>query len=147
MAVDGAAEDFEGGIEPPLAPPALSMEDWERKVLAPESAADRVSEIEKELLRARSRAVRPGRTLAAMTMPIELPDEVARGVLAVARARGVRPEQVVIEAVQAEVGSSDAGGPDNPFSSVQDELRQIAFDGSLRAEIDSWSDDPDLAVG
>lgn len=82
-----------------------------------------------------------------MTTPIELPDEVARRVLAVARARGVRPEQVVIEAVQAEVGSSDARGPDNPFSSVQDDLRQIAFDGSLRAEIDSWVDDPDLAVG
>jgi hypothetical protein len=123
------------------------MEDCERKVLAPESAADRVSEIEKELLRARSRAVRPGRTLAAMTMPIELPDEVARRVLAMARARGVRPEQVVIEAVQAEVGSGDADVPDNPFSSVQDDLRQIAFDGSLRAEIDSWVDDPDLAVG
>ena len=46
-----------------------------------------------------------------MTMPIELPDEVARGVLAVARARGVRPKQVVIEAVQAEVGSGDTERP------------------------------------
>ncbi len=82
-----------------------------------------------------------------MTMPIELPDEVARRVLAVATARGIRPEQVVIEAVQAEVGSANPGEPDNPFSSAQDELRQIAFDGSLRAEIDSWSDDPDLTVG
>jgi len=82
-----------------------------------------------------------------MTMPIELPDEVARRVLAVARERDVRPEQVVIEAVQAEVGSGDTERPDNPFSSVQDDLRQIAFDGSLRAEIDSWVDDPDLAVG
>lgn len=107
----------------------------------------RVTQIEKELLQARSRDVRPGRTLAAMTMPIELPDEVARRVLAVAKARGVRPEQVVIDAVQAEVGRGDVGVPDNPFSSVKDELRQIAFDGSLRAEIDSSADDPDLAVG
>jgi hypothetical protein len=82
-----------------------------------------------------------------MTMPIELPEDVARRVPALARARGVRPEQVVVEAVQAEVGSGDVGGPDNPFSSVQDELRQIAFDGSFRAEIDSWVDDSDLAVG
>jgi hypothetical protein len=72
-----------------------------------------------------------GRTLAAMTMPVELPDEVARRVLAVARARGVRPEQVVIDAVQAEVGSGSAGGTDNPFSSVQYELRQMRYDLNL----------------
>jgi hypothetical protein len=63
-----------------------------------------------------------------MTMPIELPDEVARRVLAVPTARGIRPEQVVIEAVQAEVGSANQASTTTPFSSVQDELRQIAFD-------------------
>jgi predicted DNA-binding protein len=82
-----------------------------------------------------------------MTMPVELPDEMARRVKAVAEARGVRPEQVVMEAVQAEIGSDDLGAPDNMFSSVRDELRQMAFDGTLRSEIDSAVDDPDLAVG
>ena len=80
-------------------------------------------------------------------MPVELPDEMARRVKAVADARGVRPEQVVMEAVQAEIGSDDLGAPDNVFSSVRDELRQMAFDGTLRSEIDSAVDDPDLAVG
>ena len=80
-------------------------------------------------------------------MPVELPDEMARRVKEVADARGVRPEQVVMEAVQAEVGSDDLGAPDDMFSSVRDELRQMAFDGTLRSEIDSAVDDPDLAVG
>lgn len=31
-------------------------------------------------------------------------------------------------------------------SEIEDELRQIVFDGSLRAEIDSTASDPDLAV-
>ena len=82
-----------------------------------------------------------------MTMPVELPDEMARRVKAVADARGVRPEQVVMEAVQAEIGSDDVGATDDTFSSVRDELRQMAFDGTLRSEIDSAVDDPDLAVG
>jgi hypothetical protein len=82
-----------------------------------------------------------------MTMPVELPDEMARRVKAVADARGVRPEQVVMEAVQAEIASDDVGAPDDTFSSVRDELRQMAFDGTLRSEIDSAVDDPDLAVG
>ena len=82
-----------------------------------------------------------------MTMPVELPDEMARRVKAVADARGVRPEQVVMEAVQAEIGSDDLGAPDDMFLSVRDELRQMAFDGTLRSEIDSAVDDPDLAVG
>ncbi|HEV2068528.1 MAG TPA: hypothetical protein VGR26_01900 [Acidimicrobiales bacterium] len=82
-----------------------------------------------------------------MTMPVELPDEMARRVKAVADARGVRPEQVVMEAVQAEIGSDDVAPPDDTFSSVRDELRQMVFDGTLRSEIDSTVDDPDLAVG
>ncbi len=82
-----------------------------------------------------------------MTMPVEFPDEMARRVKAVADARGVRPEQVVMEAVQAEIGSDDLGAPDDTFSSVRDELRQMAFDGTFRSEIDSTVDDPDLAVG
>ena len=80
-------------------------------------------------------------------MPVELPDEMARRVKAVADARGVRPEQVVMEAVQAEIGSDDLGAPDDMFSSVRDELRHTAFDGTLRSEIDSAVDDPNLAVG
>ena len=80
-------------------------------------------------------------------MPVELPDEMARRVKAVADARGVRPEQVVMEAVQAEIGSDDVGAPNDTFSSVRDELRQMAFDGTLRSEIDSTVNDPDLAVG
>jgi hypothetical protein len=80
-------------------------------------------------------------------MPVELPDEMARRVEAAAAARGVRPEQIVFEAVQAEVGSDDDGVADDPFASVRDELRQMTFDGTLRSEIDSAIDDPDLAVG
>ena len=79
-------------------------------------------------------------------MPVELPDEMARRVKAVADARGIRPEQVVMEAVQAEIGSDEVGAPDDTFSSVRDELRQMVFDGTLRSEIDSTVDDPDLAV-
>ena len=81
-----------------------------------------------------------------MTMPVELPDEMARRVKAVADARGVRPEQVVMEAVPAEIGSNDVVAPADTFSSVRDELRQMAFDGTLRSEIDSTVDDPGLAV-
>ena len=80
-------------------------------------------------------------------MPVELPEEMARRVKAVADARGVRPEQVVMEAVQAEIGSDDVGAPDDTFSSVRDELRQMALDGTLRSEIDSAVDDPGFAVG
>ena len=80
-------------------------------------------------------------------MPVELSDEMARRVKAVADARGVRPEQVVMEAVQAKIGSDDVGAPDDTFSSVRDELRQMAFDGTLRSEIDSTADNPHLAVG
>jgi hypothetical protein len=83
----------------------------------------------------------------AMTMPVELPDEVARRVKAAAAARGVRPEQLVIEAVEAKLGSTDAAPAGNPFELVRDELRRMAFDGSLRSDIDTWVDDPDLAVG
>ncbi len=81
-----------------------------------------------------------------MTMPVKLPDEMARRVKAVADARFVHPEQVVLEAVQAEVGSEDDGATDDTFSSARDELREMAFDGTLRSEIDSAVDDPALAV-
>ncbi len=80
-------------------------------------------------------------------MPVELPDEVARRVRAAAAARGVRPEQLVIEAVEAELGPGDRESVDNPFVSANEEIRRMAFDGSLRSDIDSWVDDPDLAVG
>ncbi len=82
-----------------------------------------------------------------MAMPVELPDEMARRLKAVADSRGVRPEQVVMDALRAEVGSDDDGAPDDMFSSVREELREIAFDGTLRSEIDSTVDDPGLAVG
>lgn len=80
-------------------------------------------------------------------MPVDIPDEVARRVRAVADQRGVRPEQVVIEAVETELGSSDGGTEGSPFSSAHDDLRRMAFDGSLRSDIDALVDDPDLAVG
>ncbi len=35
---------------------------------------------------------------------------------------------------------------DNPFASASDEIRRMAADGSLRSDIDSQLDDPDLAV-
>lgn len=59
---------------------------------------------------------------------------------------GVRPEQVVLDAVQAEVGSEDDGANDDTFSSVLDERRAMVFDGTLRSEIDSTVEDPSLAV-
>lgn len=105
-----------------------------------------------ELNPAGNRAGRPNivwarrRRLADVTMPVELPDEMARRVRAIADARHVRPEQVVIEAVLAEVGSEGVGASDNPFASVGDELRRIVFDGTLRSDIDSIVDDPALAV-
>lgn len=80
-----------------------------------------------------------------MTMPVDLPDDVERRVRAVADARGVSPEQLVLDAVRTEVGSGD--GADDPFASVVDELRQLAFDGTLRSEIDATVHDTDLAVG
>lgn len=82
-----------------------------------------------------------------MTMPVELPDDVARRVRAEAAARGVRPEELVIEAVEAELGPRPADTAASPFAPAHDELRRMAFDGSLRSDIDSLVDDPDLAVG
>jgi len=81
-----------------------------------------------------------------MTMPVELPDDVARRVRAAAAARGVRPEQLVIEAVEAELGPGRPMSASNPLAPAHEELRQMAFDGSLRSDIDSLVDDPDLAV-
>lgn len=82
-----------------------------------------------------------------MTMPVELPDEVARRVRAAAAARGVRPEELVIEAVEAEYGPGHSERVDNPLASAREEIRRMAFDGSLRSDIDSCVDNPDLAVG
>ena len=80
-------------------------------------------------------------------MPVELPDDVARRVRAEAAARGVRPEQLVIEAVEAELGPPREASAGSPFASAHDELRRMVFDGSLRSDIDALVDDPDLAVG
>ncbi len=82
-----------------------------------------------------------------MTMPVELPDDVARRVRAEAAVRGVRPEQLVIEAVEAELGPGRPTSAANPFASAHELLRRMAFDGSLRSDIDLLVDDPDLAVG
>ena len=80
-------------------------------------------------------------------MPVELPDEIARRVREVAAERGLPPEQVVIEAVEAELDAVAPSAGHNPLSSAREELLQIAFDGSLRSDIDSLVSDPDLAVG
>lgn len=82
-----------------------------------------------------------------MTMPVDLPDEVARRVRAAASSRGVRPEQIVVEAIEAQLGHGAGSDEENPFASIRDELRGMAFDGSLREEIDAVVDDPELAVG
>jgi hypothetical protein len=37
-------------------------------------------------------------------------------------------------------------GTDNPFASASEEILRMAADGSLRSDIDSQLDDPDLAV-
>ena len=80
-------------------------------------------------------------------MPLELPDDTARRLRAAASARGVRPEQVVIEAVEARLLAEEKSHTENPFVTIADELRRMAFDGSLRSEIDEAIDDPELAVG
>lgn len=80
-------------------------------------------------------------------MPLDLPDDIARRVQRVATARGVSAEQVVIEAVQAQLGSPGEKVGDDPFHSIAPELREMAFDGSLRSEIDAVVDDPELAIG
>lgn len=79
-------------------------------------------------------------------MPVELPDEISRRVAAAASAREVRPEQVVIEAVDAELQRSSPSQPDGPSTPAREELRRMVFDGSLRTEIDSIVGDPDLTV-
>lgn len=79
-------------------------------------------------------------------MPVELPDEISRRVAAAASARGVAPEQVVIDAVEAELQRSVPQVPNGLSTPAREELRRMVFDGSLRAEIDSLVDDPDLAV-
>lgn len=80
-------------------------------------------------------------------MPVDLPDDIARRLKALASARGVRPEQVVIEAVEAQLRATEQGHRENPFAAITAELRRMAFDGSLRSEIDAAVDDPELAVG
>lgn len=80
-------------------------------------------------------------------MPVDLPDDIARRLRAAASARGVRPEQVVIEAVEAQLRAAAAPQAENPFATVTTELRRMAFDGSLRSEIDAAVDDSELAVG
>lgn len=80
-------------------------------------------------------------------MPVELPDDIASRLTAAATARGVRPEQMVIEAVEAQLRAAERGEGDNPFAAITTELQRMAFDGSLRSEIDAAVDDPELAVG
>lgn len=80
-------------------------------------------------------------------MPVDLPAELERRVQAAASARGVAPEQVVIEAVEAQLGAGEQDRDENVFATLRDELRRMAFDGSLRSEIDTVVDDPELAVG
>lgn len=82
-----------------------------------------------------------------MAMPLDLPDEIAQRVQHAAIARGISAEQVVIEAVEAQLGLADESGAQNPLSALADELRRMAFDGSLRRDIDAVVDDPELAVG
>ncbi|MGQ0804570.1 MAG: hypothetical protein ACT4PI_12005 [Actinomycetota bacterium] len=82
-----------------------------------------------------------------MAMPVDLPAELERRVQAAAVARGVAPEQVVIEAIEAQFGATEHAREENLFGSLSSELRRMAFDGSLRAEIDTLVDDPELAVG
>ena len=79
-------------------------------------------------------------------MPLDLPDDVARRVQQAASARGVSPEQVVIEAVEAQL-AIQASAAENPLESISADIRRMAFDGSLRSEIDAVVEDPELAVG
>lgn len=81
-----------------------------------------------------------------MTLPLDLPDDIARRVQQAASARGVSPERVVIEAVEAQLDAEERLA-ENPLESISSELQRMAFDGSLRREIDAVVDDPDLAVG
>lgn len=80
-------------------------------------------------------------------MPVDLPDDIARRILAAASAKGISPEQVVLEAVEARLAADERMPSENPLAAVAAELRQMAFDGSLRSEIDEAIDDPELAVG
>lgn len=82
-----------------------------------------------------------------MSLPDFLPSSVARRVRELSRQRGVPPEQVVISAVEAAVGTDRESQPDNPLAAAQRDLLQLALDGSLREDIDSVVDDADLAVG
>ena len=90
---------------------------------------------------------RVGVCLVPMALPFELPDDVARRLTAAAAARGVSPEDVLTEAVEAHVGPGGVHGGRNPFASVGEELRAMVFDGSLRSEIDAIVDDTELSVG
>lgn len=85
--------------------------------------------------------------LATMAMPLDLPDDLERRLRAAASERGVRPEQVIIEAVEAELREAGTSHGENPFAAITHELRRMAFDGSLRSEIDAAAGDPELAVG
>ncbi len=82
-----------------------------------------------------------------MVLPVELPDDIASRLTAAATARGVRPEQMVIEAVEAQLQATERDQTENPFAAITKELQRMAFDGSLRAEIDAAVDDPELVVG
>jgi hypothetical protein len=83
----------------------------------------------------------------SVTLPVDLPDELAQRVQRAADAKGVSPEEVVIEAVRVQFGADDTAVTKDPFASIADELRQIASDGTLRHDIDAAIDDPELAVG
>lgn len=88
-----------------------------------------------------------GPMLWDVAMPVDLPDDIAQRLRAAASARGVPPEQVVIEAVEARLLADEKMPSENPLATIAAELRQMAFDGSLRAEIDEAIEDPELAVG
>lgn len=81
-----------------------------------------------------------------MALPLDLPADIARRVQQAASARGVSPEQVVIEAVEAQLAAEEPVA-ENPLESISTDLQRMAFDGSLRSEIDAVVDDPELAVG
>ena len=51
----------------------------------------------------------------------------------------------LIETVRAQLGPPLA--TENPLASISEELRRMAFDGSLRRDIDAAVDEPELAVG
>ncbi|MDP9403775.1 MAG: hypothetical protein M3P85_10715 [Actinomycetota bacterium] len=81
-----------------------------------------------------------------MALPLDLPADIARRVQQAASARGVSPEQVVLEAVEAQLAAEEPV-TENPLESISTDLQRMAFDGSLRSEIDAVVDDPELAVG